>query len=140
MSKILYIKDYLINRETADNTVPIRIEQMSLFPEPQSKSGSCFYYLINIKNETDKSLKEFLSKTQLTVVCEVRDVPTFYSGNLNRSRFFEILKDLDVSYIYPTGLNKHSLMGVCYLVDDESVDSEWITRRVSELQKDQMLK
>lgn len=140
MSKILFIKDYLSNRTTADNAVQIGTEQMSLFPEPQSNSGNCFYYLINIKKETDESLKEFLSKTHPAVVCEVRDVPIFYSGNLNRSRFFEILKDLDVSYIYPTGLNKHPLMGVCYLVDDESVDSEWITRRVSKLQNEQLFK
>lgn len=136
MSKVFYIKDYLINRDAANPAVPVQIEQMSLFPEPQSQSSNYFYYLIDIKKETDESLKVFLSKTHPAAICEIRDVPTFYTGNLNRNRFFEILKDLDVRYIYPSGLDIQSLNGICYLVDDENVDSEWLKRRVIELQND----
>jgi hypothetical protein len=134
MSKVFFIKDYLSNRDAVKHAVPIEIEQLSLFPEPKSQRDNYFYYVIDIKKETDESLKEFLSKTHPAAVCEVRDVPTFYTGNLNRSRFFEILKCLDVRYVYPTGLGNPNLSGVCYLVDDESVDSEWLTKRVIELQ------
>lgn len=140
MSKVFYIKDFLVNRDKVrDDVQPsFKDKQLSLFPEPQF-TPTDYYYLIDIKNETDVSLREFLAKTHPTVICEVRDVPNFYTRNLSRNKFFQILNSLNVRYVYPTGLGSPAESGICYLVDDESVDSELLIRRVIELQNIQLV-
>jgi hypothetical protein len=141
MSKVFFIKDYLSSRDDTTSAIqsPTISEQLSLFPEPQLKDSEYYYYVIDIKNETDASLKEFLATTHPVAICEVREVPNFYTGNLNRNKFFEILSNLNIRYIYPDGLNHPTDSGICYLVDNENVDLEWLNRRVIELQDTQQV-
>lgn len=135
MSKIAYLQDYIKAPNSIEQT---RLnldnyEQLDLFPPPKL-SDKNYYYIIDIKNETEDSLLNFFSFVKPTSICEMREVPNFFTGNLNRNKFFEIINSLELKYVYPDLLEKPTTKGICYLVDDvNAIDVNWLDKKLIEL-------